>query len=50
MSAATNRGGSFNFAGDDVLPNGTKVGTKVASGLYQAILSPVEKAYVTMRD
>ena len=47
ISAATNRGGSFNFAGDDVLLNGTKVGTKVASGLYQAILSPVEKAYVT---
>ena len=33
--------------GDDVLLNRTKFGTKVASGLYQAILSPVEKAYVT---
>ena len=47
ISAATNRGGSFNFAGDDVLLNGTKIGTKVASGLYQAILSFVEKGYVT---
>ena len=33
MSAATKRGGSFNFAGCDVLQNGTQVGTKVTSDL-----------------
>ena len=46
ISAATNRGSSFNFAGDNVMLNGTIVGTKVGSALHQAILSPVEKAYV----
>ena len=46
ISAATNRGASFNFAADNVLLIGTNVGTKVTSGLHEAILSPVETAYV----
>ena len=39
ISAATKRGATFNFAGDSVFLNGTKVGIRVASGLYQALLT-----------
>ena len=47
ISAATRRGATFSFAGDSVFLNGVKVGIRVASGLYQALLSVGPTALVS---
>ena len=47
ISAATKRRATFSFAGDSVLLNGVKVGMRVATGLYQALLSVGPTALVS---